>query len=83
MGFQAKEILQSVRDREYKALDISVEERGEPATKRQRTQYYSPRMKLGYVLAKKSDSDEAEDEYTRWQKDLLPTNGDFRNQRAY
>ncbi|EXU94519.1 hypothetical protein X797_012410, partial [Metarhizium robertsii] len=39
---KAKDIVQSVWDREYKTLDISVEERGEPATKRQRTQYYSP-----------------------------------------
>ena len=34
-------MVQLVWDRGYKTLDISVKERGKPATKRQRTQYYS------------------------------------------
>ncbi|OAQ58400.1 restless-like transposase [Pochonia chlamydosporia 170] len=39
---KAKDMVQSVWDREYKTLDISVVEHGEPATKRRQTQYYSP-----------------------------------------
>ncbi|KAM5360625.1 hypothetical protein ACJA88_014770 [Fusarium oxysporum] len=54
---KAKDVVQSVWDRGYKTLEISTEDNGEPAAKRQRTQYYSLlsdiRTKLGYVLAKK------------------------------
>lgn len=84
---RAKDMVQLVWDRGYKTLDISVEERGEPATKRRRTQYYSPfeqfKDEARIRPCEERDSDEAEDEYTRWQKDLLPTDGDVRDPRAY
>ncbi|OAQ57842.1 transposase-like protein [Pochonia chlamydosporia 170] len=77
---------QSVRDREYKAVDISVVEHGEPATKRRRTQYYSPfeqfKDEAWIRPSEERDSDETEDEHSRW-KDQLPTDGDVRDPRAY
>ncbi|EXU95447.1 reverse transcriptase domain protein [Metarhizium robertsii] len=84
---RAKDMVQLVWDSGYKTLDISVEERGEPATKRRRTQYYSPfeqfKDEARIRPCEERDSDEAEDEYTRWQKDLLPTDGDVRDPQAY
>ncbi|EXU94742.1 hAT family dimerization domain protein [Metarhizium robertsii] len=84
---RAKDMVQLVWDRGYKTLDISVEEQGEPATKRRRTQYYSPfeqfKDEARIRPCEERDSDEAGDEYTRWQKDLLPTDGDVRDPQAY
>ncbi|PHH70448.1 hypothetical protein CDD83_5434 [Cordyceps sp. RAO-2017] len=68
-------------------LDISMEDRDEPAAKRQRTQYYSPferyKDEARIRPCEENDTDKAEDEYARWQKDLLPTDSDIRDPREY
>ena len=84
---KAKEMVQSVWERGYKTLDISMEECDEPAAKRRRTQYYLPfeqfKDEARLRPCEERDSYEAEDEYVRWQRDLLPTDSDVRDPRAY
>ncbi|KAF4448243.1 restless-like transposase [Fusarium austroafricanum] len=77
----------SVWDRGYKTLEISTEDNGEPAAKRQRTQYYSPferyKDEARIRPCEEMDSDNAEDEYARWQKDVLPTDNVIRDPLEY
>ncbi|KAJ6437048.1 cerato-platanin [Purpureocillium lavendulum] len=84
---KAKDMVQSVWDREYKALDISLEDHAEPTAKRQRTQYYSPfeqyKDEARTRPREEKSSEMAEDEYAMWQQDLLPTDGDIRDPREY
>ncbi|KAM3554984.1 hypothetical protein ARSEF4850_006205 [Beauveria asiatica] len=84
---RAKDIVQSVWDEEYKTLDIPLAYQDEPAAKRQRTQYYSPferhKDEARIHCEEKRDTDKAEDEYARWQLDLLPTDSDIRDPREY
>lgn len=85
---KAKDIVQSVWDKDYKNLDISLGYQDEPAAKRQRTQYYSPFERYKdeariHRYEEERDTDKAEDEYARWQLDLLPTDSDIRDPREY
>ncbi|KAG7424336.1 hypothetical protein Forpi1262_v014538 [Fusarium oxysporum f. sp. raphani] len=84
---KAKDVVQSVWDRGYKTLEISTEDNGEPAAKRQRTQYYSPferyKDEARIRPCEEMDSDNAEDEYARWQKDVLPTDNVIRDPLEY
>jgi hypothetical protein len=84
---KAKDVVQSVWDRGYKTLEISTEDNGEPAAKRQRTQYYSPferyKDEARIRPCEKMDSDNAEDEYVRWQKEVLPTDSAIRDPLEY
>ncbi|KGQ02732.1 hypothetical protein BBAD15_g12049 [Beauveria bassiana D1-5] len=84
---RAKDIVQSVWDEEYKTLDIPLAYQDEPAAKRQRTQYYSPFERYKHEARihceEERDTDKAEDEYARWQLDLLPTDSDIRDPREY
>jgi hypothetical protein len=74
---KTKDVVQSVWDRGYKTPEISTEDNGEPAVKRQRTQYYSPferyKDEARIRTCEEIDSDNAEDEYAKWQKNVLPT----------
>lgn len=84
---KAKDVVQSVWDREDKTLNISLEDHDEPAAKRQRTQYYSPferyKDEARIRPCEERDPDKAEDEYARWQQDLLPTDSDIRDPREH
>lgn len=84
---KAKDIVQSVWDKEYKTLHISLGYQDEPAAKRQRTQYYSPfercKDEARIHRCEERDTDKAVDEYTRRQLDLLPTDSDIRDPREY
>ncbi|KAJ3454092.1 hypothetical protein MRS44_017986 [Fusarium solani] len=84
---KAKDVVQSVWDRGYKTLEISTEGNGEPSAKRQRTQYYSPferyKDEARIRSCEERDSDKAEDEYARWQKDVLPTDNQIRDPLEY
>jgi hypothetical protein len=83
----AKDLVQATWDREYKNLDLAMENHDEPTPKRQRTQYYSP-FEQYKDTARTRPSDEKhlktkEDEYARWQRDLSPTDNDIRDPREY
>ncbi|OBS17235.1 hypothetical protein FPOA_12262 [Fusarium poae] len=84
---KAKDVVQSVWDRGYKTLEISTEDNGESAAKRERTQYYSPferyKDEARIRPCEEMDSDNAEDEYARWQKDVLPTDNQIRDPLEY
>ncbi|KAJ0134726.1 Fumarylacetoacetase [Fusarium oxysporum f. sp. albedinis] len=84
---KAKDVVLSVWDRGYKTLEISTEDNGKPAAKRQRTQYYSPferyKDEARIRPCEEMDSDNAEDEYARWQKDVLPTDNVIRDPLEY
>ncbi|KJZ68816.1 hypothetical protein HIM_11790 [Hirsutella minnesotensis 3608] len=84
---KAKDMVQSIWDREYKTLDIPLEISDEPATKRQRTQYYSPFERYKDIArtrpCEEKHPDTAEDEYARWQQDLLPADSNIRDPREY
>jgi hypothetical protein len=84
---KAKDVVQSVWDRTYKTLDVAADAIDEPAAKRQRTQYYSPferyKDEARIDPYQEENSDDAKDEYARWQNDVLPTDRQIRDPLEY
>lgn len=83
----AKDLVQATWDREYKNLDLAMENHDEPTPKRQRTQYYSPFEQYKDTARTRPSNEKhlktKEDEYARWQRDLSLTDNDIRDPREY